>query len=119
MRPLNSLYTTPNGAFNVPEFGSVKNPEQFKAMYAYSPYHRVREGTQYPSILLTTGEHDGRVDPWNSYKMAARLQAAGSTHPVLLRVASDTGHGQGSSSTASLEEDADTFAFLFQSLGMK
>lgn len=105
---------TPNGAFNTTEFGSVKDPEQFKALYAYSPYHRVQNGVAYPPVLLTTGVNDGRVDPWQSYKMAARIQAAGKGNAILLRVGFDSGHGG-----SSPEEDADTLTFLFRHLGMK
>src|SRR5207244_10740142 len=68
----------PNGMFNTTEYGSVKDPDQFRALYAYSPYHHVRDGVKYPAVFLRTGEHDGRVDPANSPKMAARLQAAAS-----------------------------------------
>src|SRR5213075_2876206 len=76
----------PNGQFNVTEFGTVKDPAQFKALYGYSPYHHVTDGTKYPAALLTTGENDGRVNPSQSRKMAARLQAAsGSDHPILFR----------------------------------
>ena len=76
-----------NGEFNTTEFGSVKDAAQFKALYAYSPYHHVTPGTRYPAVLLTTGEYDGRVDPMHSRKFAAALQAAtGSQLPVLLRV---------------------------------
>ena len=111
---------TPNGAFNVTEFGSVKEPEQFKALMAYSPLHHVRDGTAYPAVLLTTGEHDGRVEPWMSYKMAARLQAANPNgRPVLLRVASDAGHGIGTSLASEIDEHADVLAFLFEQLGMR
>ena len=66
----------PNGAFNVTEFGTVKEPSQFKALYAYSPYHHVQDGKAYPAVLFLTGDNDGRVDPANSRKMTARLQAA-------------------------------------------
>lgn len=111
---------TPNGAFNVTEFGTVKNPDHFKALLAYSPYHHVRDGTAYPAVLFTTGEHDGRVDPWMSYKMTARLQAANpGGRPVLLRVASDAGHGMGTSLASEIEEQADELSFLFDQLGMK
>ncbi|MBX3622361.1 MAG: S9 family peptidase [Rhizobacter sp.] len=111
---------TPNGAFNVTEFGTVKDEAQFKALYAYSPYHHVRDGVAYPAVLLTTGEHDGRVEPWMSYKMAARLQAANpGGHPVLLRVASDAGHGMGTSLASEIDEQADELAFLFGQLGMR
>ncbi len=88
--------TFPNGVFNVTEFGTVKEKDQFQALYAYSPYHHVKDGTDYPAILFLTGANDGRVDPMNSRKMTARLQAA--THsgkPVLLRTSSNSGHGIG------------------------
>ena len=111
---------TPNGAFNVTEFGTVKDPEQFKALYAYSPYHHVKDNAAYPAVLLTSGANDGRVDPYNSRKMAARLQAATpSGRPVLLRIASDTGHGIGTSLDKRIEENADTYAFLMSQLGMQ
>ncbi|MBC8022704.1 MAG: S9 family peptidase [Burkholderiales bacterium] len=111
---------TPNGAFNITEFGTVKDPAHFKALYAYSPYHRVKDGTAYPAVLMLTGENDGRVDPWHSRKMAARLQAAStSARPVLLRISMDTGHGQGTALATQVEEDADRFAFLMNELGMK
>ena len=67
----------PNGAFNVTEFGTVKEADQFRALYAYSPYHHVVDGTQYPAVLFLTGDNDPRVDPANSRKMTARLQASG------------------------------------------
>jgi prolyl oligopeptidase len=111
---------TPNGAFNVTEFGTVKDPAQFKALYAYSPYHNVKDGTAYPAILLTSGENDGRVDPYESRKMAARLQAANPNgRPLLLRVSMDTGHGMGTSLEKRVEEDADIYAFLMSQLGMQ
>jgi prolyl oligopeptidase len=111
---------TPNGAFNVTEFGTVKDRAQFDAIYAYSPYHRVKDGTAYPAVLLTTGENDGRVDPYNSRKMAARLQAATSSgRPVLLRTSLDTGHGIGTSLATRIEQDADLNAFLMEQLGMQ
>ena len=66
----------PNGAFNVTEFGTVKNPDQFKALFAYSPYHHVTDGTKYPAILMMTGANDGRVAPYRPRKMTARLQEA-------------------------------------------
>jgi prolyl oligopeptidase len=111
---------TPNGAFNVTEYGTVKDPAQYKALRAYSPYHNVKEGTAYPAILMLTGENDGRVDPYNSRKMAARLQAANaSDKPILLRISMDTGHGQGTRLSARVEEDADRYAFLMSQLGMQ
>jgi prolyl oligopeptidase len=110
--------TDANGAFNVTEFGSVKDPEQFKALYAYSPYHHVAEGTQYPATLLLTGANDGRVNPYHSKKMAARMQAVSKDRPVLLRVTFDGGHGIGSSIKQRVSEEADVYAFLFSQLGM-
>jgi prolyl oligopeptidase len=111
---------TPNGAFNVTEFGTVKDPAQYKALRAYSPYHNVKDGTAYPAILFLTGENDGRVDPYNSRKMAARLQAATSSDkPILLRISMDTGHGIGTSLSKRVEEDADRYAFLMSQLGMQ
>ena len=110
---------SPNGEFNVTEFGSVKDPAQFKALYAYSPLHHVVDGTAYPAVMLLTGLYDGRVEPHNSLKMAARLQAATSSgRPVLLRVASDAGHGQGMALSSSIAQEADVETFLFEQLGM-
>ncbi len=110
----------PNGAFNVTEFGTVKDPAQFKALYAYSPYHHVVDGTKYPAVLFMTGDNDGRVNPANSRKMTARLQAANaSDHPILLRTTADAGHGMGTALTERIAQWADADAFLFDQLGMK
>ena len=109
----------PNGAFNVTEFGTVKNPEQFKALYAYSPYHHVVEGTKYPSILMMTGANDGRVAPYHSRKMIARLDEANtSENPILLRTSSSAGHGIGTALSERIKQLADIYAFLFAQLGM-
>src|SRR6516225_3442664 len=109
----------PNGQFNVTEFGTVKDPEQFKALYAYSPYHHVRDSVKYPAVLLTTGENDGRVNPAQSRKMAARLQAAtNSDHPILFRSTASAGHGIGTALKERIAEEADMYAFLFDQLGM-
>jgi prolyl oligopeptidase len=110
----------PNGAFNVTEFGSVKDPAQFKALYGYSPYHHVKAGAKYPAIFMATGETDGRVNPMHSRKMIARLQAAtGSGRPVLLSINAHAGHGMGSSLSIRVNQTADIYAFLFDQLGMK
>ncbi len=112
--------TFPNGVFNVTEFGTVRERDQFQAMYAYSPYHHVKDGTDYPAVLFMTGANDGRVDPMNSRKMTARLQAAThSNRPILLRTSSGSGHGPGTALNERVEQDADMFAFLFDQLGMK
>ncbi|MEO5691727.1 MAG: prolyl oligopeptidase family serine peptidase [Usitatibacter sp.] len=112
--------TTPNGAFNVTEYGTVKDRLQFQALYAYSPLHHVKDGAAYPAVLLATGENDGRVDPYHSRKMAARLQAATTSgRPVLLRISPDTGHGLGTALGTRIDEYADSYAFLMDQLGMK
>jgi prolyl oligopeptidase len=109
----------PNGAFNITEYGSVKDPEQFKALYAYSPYHHVENGTIYPAVLFLTGENDHRVNPMNSRKMTARLQAAnGSDHPILLRTSANAGHGIGTGLDEEIEQGTDVFSFLFDQLGI-
>ncbi len=109
----------PNGAFNVTEFGTVKDPEQFKALYAYSPYHHVVDGTKYPSVLMMTGANDGRVAPYHSRKMTARLDEANkSGSPILLRTSSSAGHGQGTALSERVKQLADIYAFLFTQLGM-
>ncbi len=111
---------TPNGAFNIAEFGTVKDPALFRALYAYSPYHRVVDGAAYPAILLTTGANDPRVDPYHSRKMTARLQAAtASNRPILLRASDDVGHGMGSPLGAVIDEATDSYAFLMTELGMR
>jgi prolyl oligopeptidase len=109
----------PNGAFNVTEFGTVKDPEQFKALYAYSPYHHVVDGTKYPAVLMMTGANDGRVAPYHSRKMTARLLAANkSDNPILLRTSSSAGHGIGTALSERIKQSADIYAFLFGQLGM-
>jgi prolyl oligopeptidase len=111
--------STPNGMFNTTEYGTVKNPQQFAALYAYSPYHHVKDGTAYPAVYLGTGENDGRVDPFHSRKMAARLQAANPNgRPVLLRIEMNAGHGFGTALSTRIEQDADWMAFLMNELGM-
>ena len=109
----------PNGAFNVTEFGTVKDPDQFKALYAYSPYHHVVDGTKYPAVLMMTGANDGRVAPYHSRKMTARLLAANkSENPILLRTSSSAGHGIGTALSERVKQAADIYAFFFAQLGM-
>jgi prolyl oligopeptidase len=104
----------------IPEYGSADEPEAFRWLYAYSPYHHVRDGTPYPAVLLTTGESDSRVDPLHARKMAARLQAAtSSSHPILLRIETRAGHGQGKPLSKALEEWTDVWAFVFAELGLE
>jgi len=110
----------PNGAFNVTEFGTVKEADQFRALYGYSPYHHVKDGADYSAVLFLTGDNDGRVDPMNSRKMTARLQeATHSGRPIFLRTSASSGHGIGTALSEQIEQDADVFAFLFDQLGMK
>jgi prolyl oligopeptidase len=109
--------TSTNGRFNTTEFGTVEDAELFTAMFAYSPYHNVADGTAYPAVLLTAGENDTRVDAWHAKKMTARLQeATTSGRPVLLRIES-TGHLSGSLDQ-SIDEATDRHAFLFDQLGL-
>jgi prolyl oligopeptidase len=110
---------TPNGAFNIPELGTVKDKAQFEALYAYSPYHHVKDGVAYPAVLFMTGANDPRVDPMHSRKMTARLQAASSSgNPILLRTSSTTGHGIGTPLAERVKQEVDKFAFLFYELGV-
>jgi prolyl oligopeptidase len=112
--------TTQNGQFNVTEYGSVRDPEQFRALYAYSPYQHVKDGAKYPAILLTVGENDLRVDPWHSRKFAARLQAATSSgKPVFFLSFSDAGHGGiGAGEDQQIAMETFNWSFLFDQLGV-
>jgi prolyl oligopeptidase len=108
-----------NGAFNTTEFGSTQDPQQFRALYDYSPYHHVTAGTAYPAIFMATGATDGRVNPAHSRKMIARLQAANSSgSPIYLSVNDHAGHGIGSALSIRVAQMADSYAFLFDQLGM-
>ena len=110
---------TPNGPPNIPEFGTVKEADGFKALYAMSPYHHVMDGTKYPAVMVTTGFNDPRVVSWEPGKMAARLQAATSSgKPVLLRVDYDAGHGIGSTKTQREQELADEMSFALWQFGV-
>jgi prolyl oligopeptidase len=111
--------TTPNGVPNIPEFGSVKTEAGFRALYAMSTYHQIRDGTPYPAVLLIHGVNDPRVDPWHSTKAAARLLAASTSgKPVLLRLDYQAGHGVGDTKQQQQEMSADIYAFLLWQLGV-
>src|SRR5215468_5529189 len=98
----------PNGQFNITEFGTVKDADQFKALYGYSPYHHVKKGAKYPAVLLTTGDNDGRVNPAQSRKMTAQLQAStASDLPILFRSTASAGHGIGTALKVRIAEQAD------------
>jgi prolyl oligopeptidase len=106
-----------NGPPNVPEFGSVSTEEGFKGLMIVDSYHKVKDGTNYPAVLLTTGLNDPRVVVWQATKMAARLQEATSTgKPILLRVEEQGGHGMGSTKQQVEAELADKLAFLLQQM---
>ena len=110
----------PNGQFNIPEFGTVRVPEQFHALYAYSPYHHVEVDSAYPSVLFLTGANDPRVDPMHSRKMTACLQAATSSgRPILLRTSSQTGHGLATPLSERIEANVHYHAFLLNELGLQ
>ena len=109
---------SPNGPPNVPEFGTVTDPEGFKALAEMDAYQHVREGTRYPSVMLTTGLNDPRVSSWEPTKMAARLQAANaSKNPIILRIETDAGHGIGSTRAQRDRETADILAFMLWRTG--
>ena len=108
---------TPNGAFNTPEFGTVTDPVQFSWMRQQSPYHNVRKGVAYPAVLMTTGENDPRVDPYNSRKMIAELQGASSSaYPILLLQKGGQGHGIGNSFRQRVDDTTDQYAFFWSQL---
>jgi prolyl oligopeptidase len=108
-----------SGPQNIPEFGTVKDPDGFKALYAMDAYQHVKPNTAYPAVLLTTGANDPRVASWQAGKMTARLQASTiSGKPILLRVDYDAGHGMGSTKTQREIELADELSFLFWQLGV-
>lgn len=111
---------SPNGEFNITEFGTVKDLDQFRAFLAYSPYEHVEKGVDYPAILMLTGANDPRVEPMQSRKMVAKLQAAtGSDAPILLRTSDSTGHGQGTPLADQINETVDAYAFIFDQLGIE
>jgi len=108
------------GRFWVDDYGSADDPEEFKALYAYSPYHNIRSGTEYPAVLITTADTDDRVVPGHSFKYAAALQAAqAGTAPVLIRIETRAGHGAGIPTSKLIDEYADQWAFLVRNLGIQ
>jgi prolyl oligopeptidase len=108
------------GRFWVDDYGSSDDPEQFKALYAYSPYHNLEPGTCYPPTLITTADTDDRVVPGHSFKFAAALQHAQSCdNPVLIRIETRAGHGAGKPTSKLIEEVADQWSFLVKHLDMK
>ena len=107
----------------IPEYGSAEDAKQFDWLYAYSPYHHVKAGTEYPAILFMTAESDTRVDPMHAKKMAALMQAEAANgmsreRPILLRIEPKAGHGVGKPVTKQIEELTDVYSFLFWQLGV-
>jgi len=106
----------------IPEYGSSDDPKQFEWLYAYSPYHHVKQGTLYPAVLFMTADSDTRVDPMHAKKMAALMQteaANGPDRPILLRIEPKAGHGAGKPISKLIEENTDIYSFLFWQLGVK
>jgi prolyl oligopeptidase len=108
------------GRFWVDDYGSSDDPKEFKALYAYSPYHNLKKGTKYPPTLVTTADTDDRVVPGHSFKFTARLQEYHTGDaPVLARIEVRAGHGAGKPTAKMIEEVADQWAFLVKNLKMK
>jgi prolyl oligopeptidase len=107
------------GRFWVDDYGSADHPEEFKALRAYSPYHNLKKGTDYPATLVTTADTDDRVTPAHSFKFAAALQEAHTGRdPVLIRIETRAGHGAGKPVSKQIEEVADRWTFLVANLGV-
>ena len=104
----------------VSDYGSPDEPEEFKAIWAYSPYHNIKDGTAYPATMVTTADHDDRVVPAHSFKYTARLQEAqGGAAPVLIRIETKAGHGAGKPTAKRIEEAADSIAFLVRAMDIE
>ena len=102
------------------EYGSPDKEEEFKALKAYSPYHNLKKGTDYPATMVTTSDHDDRVVPSHSFKFAAALQAANEgPNPMLIRIETKSGHGAGTPTSKRIEQATDKFAFLSKELDFK
>jgi len=108
------------GRFWVDDYGSSDDPAEFEALYAYSPYHNIKAGADYPAILVTTADTDDRVVPGHSFKYAAAIQQAqGGDAPVMIRIETRAGHGAGKPTDKIVKEYADRWAFLVRNLGMQ
>ncbi len=105
------------GRYWVDDYGSADDPEEFDALYTYSPYHNIREGLEYPPTLITTADHDDRVVPGHSFKYTAALQRAqAGDGPTLIRIETDAGHGAGKPTSKRIQEIADQYAFVLHHL---
>jgi prolyl oligopeptidase len=116
----NTLRTefTAGGPANIPEFGTITNAAGLANLYDMDTIQHVKKGTQYPAVMITTGLNDPRVAPWEPAKVAAALQASGTTKPVLLRIDEEAGHGIGSTKTQTDALAADVVAFVFWRAGL-
>ena len=108
----------------IPEYGSAEDPEQFRWLYKYSPYHRVKAGAEYPAVMFMTADTDTRVDPMHAKKMTALLQTQAANgqsaeRPILLRLDVKAGHGAGKPVSKQIDELTDMFSFLFWQLGVE
>ena len=108
----------------IPEYGSAEDAKQFDWLYAYSPYHHVKTGQEYPAVLFMTGDTDTRVDPMHAKKMAALMQAeakngASKDRPILLRIETKAGHGAGMSTKQIIAEQTDKWSFMFYNMNIK
>ncbi len=101
------------------EYGSADDPKLFDAIYKYSPYHAVKQGTKYPAMLMLSADSDDRVDPMHARKFTAAIQAASTGGPTLLRIEKNAGHGGSDYTKREIEQGVDTYAFLMHELGMK
>ena len=102
------------------DYGSPENADEFKALYAYSPYHNVKAKTKYPATLVTTADHDDRVFPAHSFKYTATMQEMQTGKaPILIRIETKAGHGAGKPTTKQIDEATDIYGFLMKNLGMK
>lgn len=115
--PLRSEFTA-GGPANIPEFGTITTAQGLANLYEMDTIQHVEKGTQYPAVMITTGLNDPRVAPWEPAKLAAALQASGTTKPVLLRIDAQAGHGIGSTKTQGDELNADVIAFVFWRAGL-
>jgi prolyl oligopeptidase len=105
------------GRYWVDDYGDPAEPEYFKTLYAYSPYHNIKPGTKYPATIITTADTDDRVIPAHSFKFVAALQAAqAGDAPILIRVETRAGHGGGKPTMKRIEETADVYSFLVENL---
>ena len=102
------------------DYGSADNPDEFKAIYAYSPLHNIKPGTKYPAVMVTTADHDDRVVPAHSFKYASTLQQAqAGDAPILIRIQTKAGHGAGKPVSMQIEEQADRWGFIVHELKMQ